>query len=88
MERVPCDTTGIRRACDQDDICLSALRAEFSQFRIWGETVGGHVRYIARRLDSGTGLHTVVTPDLAELRAELSAYPSQSANPTDPSSPT
>lgn len=34
---------------------------------MWRETIKGRPAYIARRLTPGSGPHTVVTPDLAEL---------------------
>jgi hypothetical protein len=74
----------MERAPGRDESGLPALRAEFPQFRIWGETVRGRVRYVARRLDSGTGLHTVVTSDLAELRAELGGETTQNTFIRDP----
>jgi hypothetical protein len=51
-----------------DVALLLALRADYPRFRIWHEVTSGRIRYIARRLDAGSGLHTVVTSDLAELR--------------------
>lgn len=50
---------------------LVALRADFPAFRIWREIIPGRTRYIARRLHPGSGLHTVVTDDLTEMRTEL-----------------
>ena len=73
MERAPGHPADVRWTANRNDSDLAALRAEFPQFRIWGETARGRVRYVARRLDLGTGAHTIVTPDLAELRAELSS---------------
>jgi hypothetical protein len=58
-------------AAGNSEISLPALRSEFPQFRIWRETEGNRARYIARSLFPGVHPHTVVTPDLAELRAEL-----------------
>jgi hypothetical protein len=58
-----------------DNAALPALRDEFPDFRIWQEITGHRTRYIARRLSRGTHPHTVVTSDLAELRAELTADP-------------
>jgi len=55
------------------DATLAALRAEFPGFRVWLEPVGGRYRFVARRQHPGTGLHTVVTSDPAELRAALAA---------------
>jgi hypothetical protein len=59
------------------DATLSALRAEFPGFRVWTEPVGGRYRFVARRRHPGSGLHTVVTSDLAELRAALAAARSE-----------
>jgi hypothetical protein len=56
---------------------LTALRAEFPEFRIWLEQLTGHNRFIARRQRPGTGLHTVVTSDPSELRATLTAARTQ-----------
>lgn len=51
---------------------LASVRADFPQFRIWREDAWGRVRYIARSLHPGQHPHTIVTADLAELRAALS----------------
>ena len=56
---------------------LPDLRDQFPHFRIWRETTGSRTRYIARRLRPGIHPHTVVTADLAELGAELSAASAQ-----------
>jgi hypothetical protein len=58
-------------AGNDDGTTLTALRADFPAFRIWREITTGRARYIARRLHPGPGPHTVVTHDLAELRAAL-----------------
>jgi hypothetical protein len=50
---------------------LTALRADFPQFRIWREVTGDRCRYVAQRLHPGTAPHTVVTADLGELRSVL-----------------
>ena len=52
---------------------LAALRAEFPEFKIWEEFLPGRSRYVARSLREGVRPHTVVTPDLGELRAALEA---------------
>ena len=65
-----------------DSAALPALRDEFPDFRIWRETTGNRTCFIARRLSWGTHPHTVVTADLAELRAELGADPT-TAEPPD-----
>jgi hypothetical protein len=59
------------------DATLAALRAEFPGFRIWLEPTSGRHRFVARRQHPGTGLHTVVTSDPAELRAALAAARSE-----------
>lgn len=50
-----------------DIATFRALRAEFSDFRIWREVVRGVIQYTARSLHLRNRLHTVVTKDLAEL---------------------
>jgi hypothetical protein len=75
MERAPGNMPALRQALGIDDPRLAALRADFPQFRIWAETIGQRHRYIARRLDAGTRPHTVVTPDLDELRTALVGEP-------------
>jgi len=70
---------------------LTALRERFQSFRIWQEVTGDRTRYVARRLDVGAGPHTVVTADLAELRAVLDDAPAQpdqpGSRPADTSAP-
>ena len=56
---------------DADACGLADLRAEFPRFRIWQETVGDRVRYVACRLNPGAGPHTIVTADPGEIRAVL-----------------
>jgi hypothetical protein len=73
-----------------DVALLLALRADYPRFRIWHEVTDGRIRYIARRLDPGSGLHTVVTSDLAELRdllrdARLEADAAMSRSAEEPS---
>jgi hypothetical protein len=60
---------------DADAGSLADLRAEFPRFRIWQEIVGDRVRYVARRLLPGAGLHTIVTADPGEIRAVLNQDP-------------
>jgi hypothetical protein len=52
---------------------LAALRREFPRYQIWLEPAHGGYRFIARRQHPGTGPHTVITNDPAELRATLTA---------------
>lgn len=61
---------------------LEQLRAGFPAFRIWREIMPGRTRYIARRLDPGPGLHTVVTDDLTELRETLNGENARPATGT------
>jgi hypothetical protein len=57
----------------EDDLDLAQLQAGFPQFAIWQEIGYGRPRYIARSLRPGTRPHTLITSDLRELRAGLSA---------------
>jgi hypothetical protein len=52
---------------------LAALQAEFPGYRVWLEPTHSQHRYVARRLQPGSGLHTVVTADPVEMRAALAA---------------
>src|SRR5712664_3835147 len=54
---------------------LATLQGEFPRFRIWQETIHDRVRYVARSTHTGLNPHTVVTDDLAELRAALQPAP-------------
>jgi hypothetical protein len=54
---------------------LTSLRKAFADFRIWRETIGERARYVARSQRAGLNPHTVVTDDLAELRAALEPSP-------------
>jgi hypothetical protein len=53
------------------DAELARLQAGFPQFRIWREISYGRDRYIACSLLLSTRPHTLVTPDLGEMRAAL-----------------
>jgi len=50
---------------------LSELRADFPGYVIDTEAIIKGKRYIAVRRGPGPGPHTVITPDLAELRIAL-----------------
>ncbi|HEX9539950.1 MAG TPA: hypothetical protein VGA04_17460 [Streptosporangiaceae bacterium] len=52
---------------------LAALRVEFQGHRICTESIVDRVRYVARSQREGVHPHTVITPDLGELRAALEA---------------
>lgn len=59
---------------------LAHLRAEFPGHLIGTETIVGRgVRYLARARQHDAHPHTVLTPDLGELRAALEAGQSQPA---------
>jgi hypothetical protein len=59
------------------DATLAALRRDFPGYQIWLERVCDQYRFVARRERPGTGPHTVVTGDPAELRAALDTARSQ-----------
>jgi hypothetical protein len=73
MQRAPGDSTA-----------LPALRDDYPHFRIWRETSGTRIRYIARRLIPGAHPLTVVTAGLSELRAELAAGAAMPAPTPEP----
>jgi S-adenosyl methyltransferase len=50
---------------------LASLQEEFPAYRIWRENICGRVRYNACRMQPGLHPHTVITDDLAEMRAAL-----------------
>jgi hypothetical protein len=50
---------------------LASLRADFPDHRIDAESVVDRVRYVACARQYGVRPHTVITPDLGELRAAL-----------------
>jgi hypothetical protein len=52
---------------------FGVIQLEFPHFRIWRELAGSRMRYTAQRMSPGQGLHTIITGDLGELRAVLSA---------------
>jgi len=58
-----------------------SLQQEFPGFRIWREVAGGHARVVAVRRNPGTKPHTVVTADVAELRATLNGSIQRSTRP-------
>jgi hypothetical protein len=58
---------------------LAALQADFPQFQIWPEVTLDRLRYVSVSTRLDLNPHTVVTGDLAELRAVL-----QSAQPPAP----
>ena len=50
---------------------LAALERDFPSFQIWREITGDRVRFVARSRSAGAHPHTLITADLAELRAGL-----------------
>ena len=50
---------------------LADLQQDFPSYRIWREALGDHVRLVAVTRQPGVTPHTVVTADVAELRAAL-----------------
>jgi hypothetical protein len=65
-----------------DLAALDAARRDFPGYQIDVELTLERPRYVARRTHSGAGPHTLITSDLAELRAELGV--GRQAPPEDP----
>jgi hypothetical protein len=65
-----------------DLAALDAARLDFPSYQIDVELTAEHPRYVARRTHPGPGPHTLITSNLAELRAELGT--SRQASPQDP----
>ncbi len=65
-----------------DLAALDAARRDFPSYQIDVELTAERPRYVARRTHPGPGPHTLITSDLAELRAELGT--SRQALPQDP----
>ena len=60
---------------------LDAVRLDFPGYWIELEPMPGRRRYIARRIQPGPGPHTLITSDLAELRAQLEPAQQPTAGP-------
>ena len=60
---------------------LADLQHDFPGYRIWQEPIGDRIRLVAVRRKAGTNPHTLVTTDLAELRAALANSTSAPAVP-------
>jgi hypothetical protein len=59
---------------------VARLTADFPSFAFWSEiTADDRIRYGARRRHDGINPHTVLTTDIAELRAALSPGPARPA---------
>ena len=65
-----------------DLAALDAARRDFPRYQIDVELTMERPRYVARRTHPGPGPHTLITSDLAELRAELGTR--RQAPPEDP----
>ena len=65
-----------------DLAALDAARRDFPSYQIDVELTMERPRYVARRTHPGAGPHTLITSDLAELRAELGA--GRQTAPEDP----
>jgi len=52
---------------------LAQVAAGFPAYHVWRSVDPGHRRYVAQAAGLGARPHTVVTDDLAELAAVLSA---------------
>jgi hypothetical protein len=57
--------------CDADELAL--LAAGFPAFRLWRETILDRTRYVAQGTTLNSHPHIVITDDLAELAATLTA---------------
>jgi hypothetical protein len=60
---------------------LADLQRDFPGYRIWQEPMGAQIRLVAVRRAPGGSPHTLVTADLAELRATLADSTSLSRAP-------
>jgi hypothetical protein len=69
-------------ASTTDLAALDAARRDFPGYQIDVELTMERPRYVACRTHPGPGPHTLITSDLAELRAELDAR--RPASPEDP----
>jgi O-methyltransferase involved in polyketide biosynthesis len=78
MAGIPADTVP-----DQ----MIALRNDFPGFRIWRETTGERVRFVARSERPGLNPHTVVTGNVGELRAALQPSRGTGLVPFSPTTP-
>jgi hypothetical protein len=56
---------------------MRAVQEEFPAYRIWREVIRGRSCYVACSRRIGVRPHTLVTPDLDELRAGLLAGPAR-----------
>jgi hypothetical protein len=65
-----------------DLAALDCARRDFPGYQIDVELTMERPRYVARRTRPGPGPHTLITSDLAELRAELGTK--LQASPEDP----
>jgi O-methyltransferase involved in polyketide biosynthesis len=66
---------------------LAVVQAEFPAYQIWQEEGRGQPRYVARSRSWRVSPHTVVTPDLNELRDALDPAQGPERNPIAPAQP-
>ena len=57
---------------------LALLAAGFPEYQFWSERGRDHLRYVAQGIRLDIRPHTIVTTDLAEMRAALTAGPASS----------
>ena len=55
----------------EDNEALMKMQRDFPGHRIWREIIPGRTVYVARSQHPAARPHTIVTPDLRELRATL-----------------
>lgn len=66
----------MRQLDDVNDNPVRDVQREFPHYRIWREMTGTRKpRYVAQARNLRVRPHTVMTADLAELRAELTGAP-------------
>ena len=66
---------------------LTMVQADFPAYQIWQEESRGQPRFVARSRYWRLNPHTVVTPDLAELRDALDPAPGPGRDPVAPAQP-
>jgi hypothetical protein len=69
-EQQPSSTPALEPSA-ADDEALMTMQRDFPRYRIWQEIIPGRTVYVARSQHHAARPHTVVTPDLGELRAAL-----------------
>jgi len=54
---------------------IADLQQDFPGYRVWQEAMGDRIQLVAVRRKAATSPHTLVTTDVAELRATLAKSP-------------